>query len=200
MNSLFFRLEFYIFAPKMTKVHDDAKNEDKMILTGFMTIPVFRYEDTEGEAIPEAPHFEFKIPANFESIISELGLKIKTAPFHDAYGDYSPSQKVICMCTPEIKTFLHELAHAVDDKIGMINHRGGQQIDNEVVAEFSAATLANLLGYKIALGNSKKYIESYSLKELMHQLNRCEKVISYIWERTTNQAQICAHPLLQVRA
>lgn len=169
---------FYIFAPKMAKVKDEKTQEERTILTGFMTIPVFRYEDTEGEAIPEAPQFEFKIPQNFDSIIKELDLKIKTAPAHDAYGYYSPSQKVITMCSPDFSVFLHELAHAVDTQVLKNEKQArGQEADREVTAEFSAAVLAHMLGYKIALGNSKKYIESYSLKELMRQLNRCEKVI-----------------------
>ncbi len=181
---------FYIFAPKIAKIEDDKTHEEKTILTGFMTIPVFRYEDTEGESLPEAPKFEFKIPANFDGIIQELGLKIKTAPAHDAYGYYSPSQKIITMCSPDVAVFLHELSHAVDTQVlKNEKQRAGQETDREVVAEYSAAVVGHMLGLKVSSGNSKKYIEAYSLKELMRQLNRCEKVISFIWDRTTQGAQ-----------
>jgi len=184
---------FYIFAPKMAKIHDDTNNEDKAILTGFLTIPVFKYGDTEGEPLPDAPKYNFEIPADFTEIVKELGLKVKAMAFSGShYGYYSSAQKLIVTCTPEVKTFLHELSHAVDDKLSGYKLKGGQHDDQEVTAEFSAAVISHMMGYKIALGNSKKYIESYSLKELMHQLNRCEKVISYIMERTTKQAPTMA--------
>lgn len=194
---------FYIFAPKMAKIEDKKTGEETRVLTGFMTIPVFRYEDTEGEELPDAPKFEFKIPQNFDSIIRELGLSIKTAPMHDAYGYYSPRQKSITMCSPDFAVFLHELSHAVDTLVLKNEKRAcGQEVDREVVAEYSAAVIGYMMGYRYHIGTSKKYIESYSLKELMHQLNRCEKVISFIWDRTTNQGvQIppLTAPMIEVR-
>lgn len=191
---------FYIFAPKMAKVKDKETQEEMMVLTGFMTIPVFKYEDTEGEELPEAPKYNFEIPADFQGIVKELGLTVKAMAFTGgAYGFYSSTQKLIVTCTPEIKTFLHELSHAVDDKLSGFKLKGGQHNDQEVTAEFSAAVIAHMMGYKIALGNSKQYIESYSLKELMKQLNRCEKVITYIMDKTTMKgAPIMAAPLLTV--
>jgi len=38
----------------MKKIHDEKTGEDKTILYGFKSIPVFRYEDTNGADIPEA--------------------------------------------------------------------------------------------------------------------------------------------------
>lgn len=179
----------YIFAPMMKKVEDAKTHEEKTILFGFRPVPVFRLEDTEGEDIPEAPKFNIEIPARFDGIVSELGLRVKTMAFNGGfYGYYSASKKVIALCTPEIKTFLHELSHAVDDKLHGLKH--GQQNDQEVVAEFSGAVIGCMMGYKIPLGNSKQYIESYSFKELLHQLNRCEKVIKFIVDRTTVTAPI----------
>ncbi len=181
---------FYIFAPMIKKYEDKETHEEKIALYGFKNIPVFRIEDTDGAPVIRSS-FEVNIPCNFDSILNEMGLTVKTMAFNgSAYGYYSPSHKVICMATPEIKTFLHELSHAVDDK--MHHLRGGQHNDQEVVAEFSAAVIGQMMGYKIPLGNCKQYIEGYSFRELMHQLNRCEKVIKFIMDRTSAPAMIPA--------
>jgi len=175
---------FSIFGPLMHKVKDEKTGENKTILTGFKAIPVFRYEDTEGEQLPDMPKLNLEIPCQFDSIIKELQLTVKAMAFHgDYYGYYAIGRQTIVCCTPEIKTFLHELSHAVDDKLHGL--KGGQHNDQEVTAEFSAAVVGHLMGYKIPYGNCKQYIEGYSFRELMHQLNRCEKVIKFIVDRTT---------------
>jgi hypothetical protein len=100
-----------------------------------------------------------------------------------AYGSYNLLNKEIRLASPEIEIFLHELSHAVDDRLtGLIP---GQRKDQEVTAEFSAAVIAHLMGYKIALGNVREYIEHYSFRELMSCLARIEKIVSHVIERTT---------------
>ena len=181
----------YIFAPMMKKIEDEKTGEEKHILYGFKAVPVFRYEDTEGEDIPQAPKFNLELPVRFDGIIAELGLTVKAMAFNGGfYGYYSQSKKVIALCTPEIKTFLHELSHAVDDKLSNGKLKGGQHNDQEVVAEFSGAVIGCMMGYKIPLGNCKQYIEGYSFREMLHNLNRCEKVIRFIMDRTTTGAPV----------
>ena len=41
---------FHILAPKFVK-KDNGDGEREALLTGFLIVPVFRYEDTEGEAL-----------------------------------------------------------------------------------------------------------------------------------------------------
>lgn len=60
----------------------------------------------------------------------------------------------------------------------------GQKNDQEVTAEFSAAVIGYLMGYKIPLGNVREYIESYSFRELFNCLSRIEKVVTFVFERT----------------
>jgi hypothetical protein len=157
--------------------------EEKQIIAGFKGIPVFRFEDTEGEPIIREA-FKVNIPCEFNGIIKELGLKVQPVRFCGAaYGSYNLLNKEIRLASPEIEVFLHELSHAVDDRLTGL--RPGQRKDQEVTAEFSAAVIAHLMGYKIALVNVREYIENYSFKELMSCLSRIEKIVNYVIERTT---------------
>ncbi len=173
----------YILAPLLKKVIDEESTEEKQILAGFKAIPVFRFEDTEGELIIRE-EYKINIPYEFNSIIAELGLKVQPVRFCGAsYGSYNLVNKEIKLASPDIEVFLHELSHAVDDRLTGL--KMGQRKDQEVTAEFSAAVIAHLMGYKIPLGNVREYIEGYSFRELMNCLARIEKIVSYVIERTT---------------
>jgi hypothetical protein len=80
----------------------------------------------------------------------------------------------------------------VDDRLNGL--KAGQHKDQEITAEFSAAIIGYLMGYKMPLGNIKEYIESYSFKELMNCLGRIEKNVNFVTERTKSQSLI-EHPL-----
>jgi len=191
---------FYIIGPVTKKIteeksleSDEKVREEKQIIAGFKAIPVFRFEDTEGEPIIRED-FKVNIPYEFNGIIQELGLKVQPVRFcGSAYGSYNLLNKEIRLASPEIEVFFHELSHAVDDRLTGL--RPGQRKDQEVTAEFSAAVIAHLMGYKIPLGNVREYIENYSFKELMSCLSRIEKIVSYVIERTTaglKQPVVCA--------
>ncbi len=191
---------FYIIAPLTRKITAEKSldsgeivREEKTVLAGFKGIPVFRIEDTDGAPMVRE-EFQVNIPYEFNSIIQELGIKVQPVRFCGAaYGSYNLINKEIRLASPDIEVFLHELSHAVDDRLNGL--RAGQQKDQEVTAEFSAAVIAHLMGYKIPLGNVREYIEEYSFRELMNCLGRIEKVVSYIIERTTaglKQPIVCA--------
>src|SRR5659263_660307 len=152
------------------------------VLVGFKAVPVFRFEDTDGAPII-SEGLKLDIPFEFNGLIQELGLKVDAVRFNGAvYGSYNPVRKEIKLASPEIEIFLHELSHAVDDRLnGLI---AGQHKDQEVTAEFSGAVIGHLMGYKVSMGNVKEYIEHYSFKELMSCLGRIEKVVTYVIDRT----------------
>lgn len=183
---------FYILAPMVVKFKDDETDEERSMIKGFKAVPVFKIEDTEGEPVVTTP-YKLEIPCEFDNIIQELGLNVKAVSFGDrgSYGWYAPARKDIRLASPDIEVFLHELSHAVDDRFNKL--KPGQHNDQEVTAEFSAAVVAHLLGYKIAYGNVREYIEHYSMKELMHCLGRIEKIVTFIVERT--QAPGMAQPI-----
>lgn len=187
---------FYILGPVFKKIVEEKKlesgeivKEAKEILAGFKAIPVFRFEDTEGApVIREA--YELNIPYEFTGIIQELGVKVDAVRFGGyAYGSYNLINKQIKLASPDIEVFLHELSHAIDDKLNGL--KPGQRNDQEVTAEFSAAVIGYLMGYKVPLGNVREYIEGHSFKELLNSLSRIEKIVSYVIERTrTNTTMI----------
>jgi len=128
--------------------------------------------------------YQVNIPCEFEGIIQELGLRVQPVRFCGAvYGSYNLISREIRLASPDIEVFLHELSHAVDDRLNGL--KPGQRKDQEVTAEFSAAVIAHLMGYRIPLGNVRDYIEGYSFRELMNCLTRIERIVSYVIERTT---------------
>ncbi len=181
---------FYIIAPVTRKItaeknleSGEIAREQKTVLAGFKGIPVFRIEDTDGTPIIRE-EYRVNIPCEFNSIITELGLKVQPVRFcGTAYGSYNLVNKEIRLASPDIEIFLHELSHAVDDRLTGL--RPGQRKDQEVTAEFSGAVIGYLMGYMIPLGNVRDYIEHFSFREILNSLSRVEKVVSYVIERTT---------------
>ena len=155
---------FYILGPVFKKITDEkptasseTERTEKEILAGFRAIPVFRREDTEGAPLITEDYI-VNIPCEFNGIIEELNLKVVPVRFcGTSYGSYNLLNKNIKLASPDIEVFLHELSHAVDDTLNGL--KPGQKKDQEVTAEFSAAVIGYLMGYKIPLGNVKEYIE-----------------------------------------
>jgi hypothetical protein len=189
---------FYIIAPMFRKVEKivetktvsgEVKIDTQLIevLAGFKGIPVFRFEDTEGAPIIKE-EYELNIPYEFNGIVKELGLKIDALRYSGmAYGSYNLRNKQIQLASPDIDVFLHELCHAVDDRLNGL--KPGQRNDQEVTAEFSGAVIGYLMGYKIPLGNVREYIGHYSFRELLNSLSRVETVVNYVIDRTTGAAK-----------
>jgi hypothetical protein len=113
------------------------------VLAGFIAVPVFGIEDTEGAPIVRE-EFKLDIPFEFNGIIQELGLKVIPSRFCGAsYGSYSLGAKVIRLASPDIEVFFHELSHAVDDRLHGL--KPGQRNDQEVTAEMSAAVIGRVV-------------------------------------------------------
>lgn len=166
------------------------KSEQREFLWGFKGIPVFHVEQTQGKPIA---YIELKLPdLPFLEVAKAMDIKVIPVGFSgEAYGSFSPQLRRIKLATDNESTFFHELAHAVDHHImvskGGKGLSGGQHIDQEVVAEFSAACLAYMQGIKIEqnVASSKRYIEHYVQskepdKEILKLFSRIEGVIEYI--------------------
>lgn len=177
----------YILVPVTVKTgakctNEDGKEEEETRRV-YKHIPVYRVEDTTGAPLED--NFKLEIPANLARVADGLELAIKAKRFVGAeYGYFSNSRKEIALMSPDLKIYLHELAHGVDNKIkGPL--KSGQQPDQEIVAELAAEVVGYLLGQK-PNGKGRDYIEFYSggsWKPVFALLDRVQKVVSYIVEK-----------------
>jgi hypothetical protein len=80
-----------------------------------------------------------------------------------AAGCYISGLDFIQLGVENLATFAHELIHAVDDRLGNLTKRHGQQPDNEIVAELGGAILLTCMGldHDADLGGCWQYIKSY---------------------------------------
>jgi hypothetical protein len=159
----------------------------KTVLTGFRGVPVFRMEDTEGEPLdyerielPDLPLLD---------VAQHWGLKVRSMAFQGRFmGFYRPGDKSIGLASPEEKTFFHELAHASQDRLGLLRKEKSNAF-NEVTAELSALVLAELVGRESANpGATYRYITHHLKtddkaeigKYLLKVLSSTEKIVNTI--------------------
>lgn len=188
----------YILAPievtikeKSTDESGEEIEQEIRMIKGFRAIPVFRVEDTDGEPLPEEDFANYRIPVEFERIVGELGLQITAGEFEgDAYGWYAPGFNAMKIMSPDVEVFLHELSHAVDDKL---NGNEGSPSEKEFVAELSAGILGGLLGYTVSKSNVREYLNGYGFRDLMSEvklIERTMKVVEWIVQRTSKTEEI----------
>ena len=169
---------FHILVPYYRKTEDEQTGEERQMLVTFLSRPVFRYEDTDGETL-EYTQIELPDIPLMEKA-EEWGISVRAIPGnYRYYGYYSPDRKEIALATPEEKTFLHELSHVAHEKVkGHI--KTGQDPLQEIVAELSAQALCILVGKQTndTVGNSLKYIASYAQRAKLTPHSACLKVLS----------------------
>lgn len=170
---------FHILGPKIkeiTETDDNNQESKKKIVVGFYVIPVFRVENTDGKPLPYEP----ANPPPLADVAERFGLSVSYQTFAGShYGCYQSDAKRIILATHEAQIFLHELAHAAHHRIaGKI--RGGQVPSQEIIAELTAATLANLYCPNANLGFSYKYIKAYAKESKKTVERACLAVINTV--------------------
>lgn len=175
---------FYILAPCTVKVkvdkaeqEEDAETE-KVRLVGFRGIPVFSYEDTHGSPLPT--HEPKQLPPLMD-VAKRWGVNVTYAPKSGAaYGAASVDGTKIRLFTHDEAVFYHELMHVADGKLH--TQVGGQDPDQEAVAELGAAVLARLYGGRIDRA-AWEYISIYqgdpakAAKKLLSRIEKCLDLI-----------------------
>lgn len=182
-----------ILAPRFIKKQPENGEDGKVMLAGFLSIPVFRVEDTEGEPLdyqgielPELPLME---------VAQRWGISVKAIPGNYHYtGCFSQERKEIALATKEESIFFHELAHAAHQRI-LGELKKGQDWRQEIVAELSAAVLCRIVGKSSKyLGNHYLYVERYAKEAnltpcqgCIRVMNDVEKVLNLILGRDSSQ-------------
>jgi hypothetical protein len=164
---------FHIFAPRLVKEKKENGDEDFSLL-GFLIVPVFCYEDTEGEPLNYT-----KTEINSFHLIEkaeEWGLDVHAVSGNGRYwGAYNG--KEIKLATPEESVFFHELSHHAH-KLVLGELKDGQDWKQEIVAELSAEALSRIFGLQSTTGNSYKYIERYAVEAGLTPVTACLQVLS----------------------
>ncbi len=137
---------FYILAPNVinAKVQDETTKEEKTVqkLVGFHTVPVFRYEDTDGE--PLLAYTPRTVPPLLK-VAEKWNIKIEYARVGNAYGAFDETNNKIILATEEAQTFFHELGHAAHARIEKT--KNGQDPEQEAIAQLTSAILSRIYGY-----------------------------------------------------
>ena len=171
--------------------------KEKVILAGFIVVPVFSVENTDGEPL-EVPELTPKeLPPLFE-VAQKWDIKIEWQSFQgEAYGYFSPGRKEIVLATQDENVFFHELAHAAHQRVkGKLN--GKQDWKEEIVAELTASVLAHMYGKRTNDGASYQYIRSYAEKAGRDVQKACLRVISDVGrcvERVIQTKEETSHAL-----
>ncbi len=157
---------FYILIPchkTKKKENDDGEEESARVLVGFKGAPVFRVEDTEGEALPD--HTPERLP-KLADVAESLGVTVEYTgnDGSGAHGYFNRQSSEIKLFTHDLSVFYHELAHALHHKTGKLRDRvadpDGAKI-NETVAEVSAAVLVSIFEGEQCGMQALQYVQMY---------------------------------------
>lgn len=176
---------FTILAPRMVRVEKGTETEH-MACIGFLGIPVFRIEDTEGKELERSADYRpAEFPPLFE-VSQRLGITVNYAPDCSRFrGYYMPSTNGITLMTHDVDVYFHELAHAAHRQVLRARGtdlRGGQIATQEIIAETVSATLCHLYGFEGYLYEGAQYIRSYArgAKNPAQAAMRCLRDISAV--------------------
>lgn len=199
----------YILGPRLINRKSDedkdkkgkdgnGKEKKEKILVGFRSIPVFRYEDTEGKPLEEYKPKE--LPPLYD-LAKFNGIDVRwTNTVEGECGSIVLENKAMRLSTESPDTFLHELIHFYDlkNRDDVVN---GQDKTQEIVAQLGACVLAKMYGYDFK-EYTWNYIASYSEtkdpekigRECIAVINRVGKVIDEI----LNDAEKLAEDKIEV--
>ena len=151
-----------VYIWKREKEQDKETGEyteiERKVLVGFKTIRVHPVENTDGKALPE---YKPKSPPPLLNVATawKIHVNYENTRKDGAYGYFDPTNNKIALGTEDVSTFFHELGHAGHSKIEKL--KGGQDVEQEAIAELTACTLAKVYGYNVE-GQAWNYIARYA--------------------------------------
>ena len=181
----------HIFAPltyTITEINEkNGKEEKRTIVKGFRAIPVFAFESTEGSEIEKASFNPPEPPPLFE-VAERYGIKVSYDAFAGrALGSCKTDGSEITLRVHDADVWFHELAHAVDARLSGGKLKGGQDDEQETVAELTSGVLCQLYGINGYECQAWQYIKAYNndspekaIKQIYNLLGRVEAIITDI--------------------
>jgi hypothetical protein len=146
---------------------NDGAIAHPLVLAGFLAVPVFRFEDTDGEPLQH----DLTPPASppLTDVAQAWGLTVRyvgySGPYLGYYRHNADRPHEITLATHDEQVFFHELAHAAQYRT-WTDLKPGQKLRKEVAAELAACALARLCGRKSANeGHTYQYIKHYCDQE-----------------------------------
>ena len=174
---------FQILVPlskKFERENESGETTSGYAVYGFKTAAVFGYDQTEGDPIPareESQKFVDSLP--LIEVAREWGLRVATycGDERGPAGQYAPGS-AIALGVENLSTWAHELIHAADDR-NQGGLKAGQQLDQEVVAEFGGAVLLEMLGMADAAdrGGCWQYVATYAAAAKKEPLAVCQMLL-----------------------
>ena len=144
---------------------------------------MFRVEETEGEPLPENEYAVWIKELPLIEVAESWNVHVDTTSYHSGgplgYYRYGSASQAIVLSTENESTWLHELTHAADHRVGGLKEAKWHK---ETVAELVAAVLAQCLGleYESDLGGAYAYIESYAPREGIPAIRACINVLNRV--------------------
>ncbi len=151
-----------ILAPVLRKRLDELTGEEHEQLVGFRTVFVFDVSQTEGAPLPEPPRPTLltddtrairALTRRVEALARSRGIAVERAPLAHAYGRYLLDARRITLHPSlpplqELKTLIHELAHA-------LAHGDGRHTSHDVPRlELEAESTAFIVCHALELDTS----------------------------------------------
>ena len=190
---------FHILAPSTRRVKDTdpvtGEEVSRTAVVGFVGVPVFAVEDTDGEPIVRPDYRPVQLPPLLE-VAQRLGVSVKWLPASGAgYGYYTRTREEIVLCSGDEPVFFHELGHAAHQRVLERSGRalkGGQHVGQEVVAEVVAAVIGRLYGFDLGhVTTARDYVKGYAgdpAKAAMKVLADVQAVLDLILEPVSSEA------------
>ena len=170
----------WILAPWFRKVKDekDEKNEERKLLHGFFSVPVFDIAQTEGEPVKglmtEKSELIFAEVRNFAE---KEGFEVRFKPLEISHGGFIDEEKNITLNSnlqekDWIGTLIHEVSH------GLLNHNKTSRSVREQQAETSTYLVCKILGIE---RKSVFYLKSWGLSEnILKDFQKVDRVAKKI--------------------
>lgn len=178
----------YIVRPHTVKRKDEEEEKDEVICVGFSYIPVFAASCTEGDN--SLPGYEPVELPPLADVTKRFGIQVEYVPIApDRLGDCRPDGSKIRLGSHDPKVFFHELAHAIHARIDG-DLKGGQQVGQETIAEFTTAVLMDFYGLGDHSGNAWNYIGQYAkdpLVAITKAMGTVEKVLAVLFNEEAEQ-------------